>query len=713
MTARTRRRLIVNLGVVLLVSSLVSLAVIGRLLGPLQLQSSDLVFRLKRDTTARWAVLVAIDDRSLTELRAQGRLFNWPRQLYARAIDNLRAAGARMIVLDVLFDAPAEGDAELARAMRDANNVILAEVAEVGTRLPGRPDQLFRYAALIEQRPEFRGAAIAIGHANQIPDPDGTIRAVPLIINVDGQDVPALPLVAAAKFLRRPEVLEAPIRDGKLPFAGREIPVDQEGRMWISYLGDSSEVTNPPTFPTISFVEALNNRFPPESVRGKIVFIGVTATAFADDYWTPVSRQSKMDGVELHANAFETIMRPEEFIVPASREQTIGLVYLAGVIAVVALSLLSPVPAVIAGVLAGLAYFAVAVLAVDQDYIGLLLSTLPTADPDAASGRTGGIILDLTFPLLNLGLCYLGVLVYHVVFEQAEGRALRGALSQYLSPNIMEEVARDPGAIRLGGEKREMTVLFSDLRGFTSLSETLEPERLVHLLNRYLTRMSEVIFRHDGTIDKYMGDAIMAFWGAPRFQPDHARLACLAALEMDHELERLDGELERDGLPRLREGIGLNSGPMAVGNMGSERRFDYTVMGDAVNLGSRLEGLNKEYGTRILIAEATLAQAGPGIRARFVDLVAVKGKQEPTAVYELLAAGASLPAAGEAAIAAYERGIAGYRAGQYAEAIAHFEEALRHDPNDGPSGLYLDRAREMLANPPPADWDGVYVMTRK
>jgi adenylate cyclase len=225
--------------------------------------------------------------------------------------------------------------------------------------------------------------------------------------------------------------------------------------------------------------------------------------------------------------------------------------------------------------------------------------------------------------------------------------------------------------------------------------------------------MSDVIFRHEGTIDKYMGDAIMAFWGAPKAQPDHARRACLAALEMCQELERLNAELKAEGLPRLEMGVGINTGFMAVGNMGSERRFDYTVMGDAVNLASRLEGLNKEYGTSIVVSESTLAQAGPDLRSRFVDLVAVKGKKEPTAVHELIPANGTVDAEHEAALAAYQRGIERYRAGDFAGALPHFEQALGQNGHDGPVLLYLERCREMLDSPPPADWDGVYVMTRK
>jgi adenylate cyclase len=549
---------------------------------------------------------------------------------------------------------------------------------------------------MIQQLPRLRDAALAVGHAFVEPDADGTVRAIPLIVSGGDQEVPALSLVAAAKFLRRPQVLEAPLMNGGLAFAGRNIPVDDSGKMWISYLGNSSEETPTSdaattTFPRLSFVDVVNNQFSPDLVRGKLVFVGLTATGFADDYWTPVSRKGKMDGVEIHANAFETIMRPDQFIVPATTRLTILLIFAAGGFAFLAGAFLTPWAAAIILTLVAGAYVAAAVVAVDN----------------------AALLLDLPFPLLTQALCFLAILMFRVIFEQAQQRALKGAMSQYLSPDVMEEVIRDPGGIKLGGDKREMTVMFSDIRGFTTLSETLEPDQLVHLLNRYLTRMSDVIFKHQGTVDKYMGDAIMAFWGAPRSQPDHARLACTTAMEMVQELELLNKEFHQEGIPPLHMGVGLNTGPMAVGNMGSERRFDYTVMGDAVNLGSRLEGLNKEYGTSVIASEATLAKAGDQLRSRFLDLVAVQGKREPAEVFELFSANGPADPARDEMLTAYTAGVECYRRRDFGFALEHFEAALKRDPDDRPSQLYRDRCIELLASPPPAEWDGVFVMTHK
>jgi adenylate cyclase len=324
-----------------------------------------------------------------------------------------------------------------------------------------------------------------------------------------------------------------------------------------------------------------------------------------------------------------------------------------------------------------------------------------------------GTVLNLLYPPLALLLGFVVLNGYQLVFEQAEQRALRRVLNRYLSPAVAAEVAREPDQINLGGDLRTMTVLFSDIRGFTTLAERTPPRELVALLNEYLTAMVEVLFKHGGTLDKYMGDAIMAFWNAPQPQPDHAVRACHTALEMGATLDRLRAQWMARGVPALDIGIGLNTGPMIFGNMGSVLRTDFTVIGDSVNLGSRLEGLNKEYGTRIIIGASTREAAGDAFEYRFLDLVAVKGKTEPVAIYELLAVAGTLPPARAPVLATYARGLEAYQARDWAAASAAFGEALDLDPADGPSLLYRARAAEYLAAPPPATWDGVYVATHK
>jgi adenylate cyclase len=236
----------------------------------------------------------------------------------------------------------------------------------------------------------------------------------------------------------------------------------------------------------------------------------------------------------------------------------------------------------------------------------------------------------------------------------------------------------------------------------------------VALLNEYLTAMVEVLFRHRGVLDKYMGDAIMAFWNGPVSQPDHARRACLTALDMLQTLREMHDRWQARGIPPLNMGVGLNTGPMSVGNMGSDTRFDYTVMGDAVNLGSRLEGTNKDYGTNIVVSQSTLEEVKEeGFIVRFLDLVAVKGKAQPVAVYELIGRAGEFGSFTPVILETYERGIQLYRAREFNDAAAAFNEVLAARPNDGPSVMYLERCQELMLAPPPMDWDGVYVMTHK
>ena len=660
-----------------------------------QRQLSDLLFLNKGGSpdVSRFVVIVAIDDKSLLELRTYGRMLAWPRSVYADVVERLTEARARTIVFDVLFDAPAIGDSDLERALQAARERATWVV------MPAAGDPLFRvdtgragwvtYRERIEPLPSFRDLASGIGMVDQLPDPDGTVRRVPLVLGVGGQPTPALPLVAVAKFLRRPEAWDGPIEAGAIPLAGRSIPIDRNGAMVVNYAGGPHE-SAPPAFPVVSFTDVLYRRVPPETLERKLVLIGATATALPDDYWTPTSLDGKMDGVEIHANAIDTILR-DEFLREPPPWLTIALIFGFAVLAGAALVTLPPLVAALFSALAFVAYVVAAFTYFDY----------------------GGVVLNLVYPPLSLYLTFAAIMLYRVIFEQGQARAMRGLLGQYLSPSVVAEVARDPESLKLGGDEREMTVLFSDLRDFTTVSESLSPEQLVQLLTEYLTAMSDVIFRHEGTIDKYMGDAIMAFWGAPKRHEDHAALAVRAALEMLEELARLNQKWAAEGRPTLRMGIGLNTGVMKVGNMGSASRFDYTVMGDAVNLGARIESLNKEYGTAVIVGVGTLRLAGSGVRARFLDLVAVKGKTEPCPVYEVMTDEAATDEGRAATLRAYQDGIAAYQERDWLRAAARFQEALRLDPDDGPSRVYLDRCRRLIDEPPPADWDGVFVMTRK
>jgi adenylate cyclase len=329
--------------------------------------------------------------------------------------------------------------------------------------------------------------------------------------------------------------------------------------------------------------------------------------------------------------------------------------------------------------------------------------------------RRFNLVLAGGLPLLQVLAMFLTATTYRFVSEEREKRKARERFSRFLAPAIVDEVLRHEGSLQLGGEKRELTALFADIRGFTSISEQLDPHVLLDLLNQYLTPMTDIIVSgHQGTLDKYMGDAIMAFWGAPRAQPDHALRACKAALAMLEELERLRAGWRARGLPDVDIGIGLNTGAMSVGFVGSQDRFyNYTVLGDAVNLASRLEGATKVYGVAILLGEGTRAAAGDAVVARSLDRLQVKGKERGVEVFELVGMAGGVPPGRLAWLGRWEAALAEYRAGRFAEARAGFQGLREEAPDDVPAALYVERCRELLAAPPGPGWDGVHVLHEK
>jgi adenylate cyclase len=692
---RQRRRLLITTAILVSVASLLSLMYTRGLFEPFQRQLTDVLFITKAASpqVSQNIVLVAIDDKSIVELKRYGRFFGWPRTFYADVVRNLADARARTIVFDVLFDVPADGDEDFAAAIDEASGratwVVLATGADPLQR-HDPPGAWVTVGETFEPEQQFKDAGAVLALADVKPDSDGTIRRSPLVFNAGSDDpYPSLPLVAVSRFLRRPAAFDGPVADNKIPLAGRTIPIDNIGRIIVNYAGGPFQ-SAPPAFNVVSFVDVLNNRVTPDTFRSKLVMVGITATGFADDYWTPPSIRSKMPGIEIHTNVAETILRGE-FLYDAPPWLTILLIFVFAAIGGITLMALPMLIAALVSVLAFVAF----VISASYGFDG------------------GGMMLNLVYPPLSMFLTYAAVVCYRVIFEQGQTRALRGVLGQYLSPSVVAHVTRDPDSLKLGGDQREMTVLFSDIRGFTSFSEKLDPEELVHLLNEYLTVMSDIIFKYDGTIDKYMGDAIMAFWGAPEHQPDHATLACRAALEMVSALDQLNMKWADEGRLPLAMGIGINTGQMKVGNMGSNSRFDYTVMGDSVNLGSRLEGLNKEYGTTLIVSKSTFDATQGAFHPRFLDLVAVKGKKEPVEIFEIMDAEHTPGSHAEGSLRAYEEGMVLYRQRDWLGAAAKFQESLRFSPEDGPSTVYLQRCEDLMEDPPAPDWDGVYVMTRK
>ena len=676
-------------------------------------------------------VIVAVDDASLEQF---GR-WPWSRAVIAQLIDRLVEAGAAVIGFDIVqsetaanrdldtvrervpgldertwqelrrvLDPGATDDARLTQAIRASGRTVLGyffdferqAVPDPALRLPtynivqnsrgGAGERRVPVARMMQANlPELTAAARAVGYFNFVPDPDGSYRRAPLTIRFGEQMT--LPLSLAMLQVSRPQaplaIRFAEFGVESVSVGAAPIPVAEDGQMLINYRGPKQ------TFRYVPAADVLQQRVQPGLLRGKLVLVGVTATAVGDIRVTPFD--GTLPGVEIHANVLDNILR-RDFI---TRPQWSILVETA-VTLLLTLSL---------GIFLHYA----------RGGSGALVAVALLGGYLVVSQRvfvSYGLPLSLVYPLLAIGLTYAAIGVQQYVVEEREKRKIRDAFGRYLNPSLARLVSERPEMLALGGDKRELTVLFSDIRGFTTFSEQLEPEALVELLNAYLGEMTEVIFAHDGMLDKYIGDAIMAVWGAPLPQADHATRACRAALLMTRRLRELNQQWKSRGWPVLQIGVGLNTGPMVVGNMGSARRLSYTVIGDNVNLGSRLEGLNKIYGSQVLASEATILAAGDAVVARELDLVRVKGKRLPVRLFEIL--GPSEERADWAQVMdRFATGIAAYRQRQWNDALVAFRQVLEMRPDDGPAELYRQRCHDMQAHPPDTQWDGVTVMDVK
>ncbi|HSI95050.1 MAG TPA: adenylate/guanylate cyclase domain-containing protein [Methylophilaceae bacterium] len=519
-------------------------------------------------------------------------------------------------------------------------------------------------------------------------DDDGVFRRLPLIEVHDGAVYESLALAMARL------VLNAPVQLGIVEDAGyaelewlqlgnRHIPVDQHAAALIPYRGMEG------SFPYVSASDVLQGRVPPEILKDTIVLVGTTAAGLKDLRVTPV--QSVYPGVEVHANMIAGILDQDVKQHPA---YTAGADFLfllfAGLLLALLLPALSPLWATVVTVTV------TSLMVAFNLYVWQELNQ----------------VLPIASLLLLVAVLFVFNMSYGFFIESRGKRQLAGLFGQYVPPELVDEMAKDPEAFSLEGESREMTVLFSDVRGFTNISEGLDPKQLTQLMNEYLTPMTHVIHQHRGTIDKYMGDAIMAFWGAPLHDEQHARHALQTALGMLESLSVLQEQFRAKGWPTINIGIGLNTGPMTVGNMGSEFRMAYTVMGDAVNLGSRLEGLTKEYGVKIIVSEFTRT-AVPDFVFRDLDLVRVKGKDKPVGIYEPICPVGEDNEQIMEELALYGEALALYRAQQWSSAEEKFSILKQRYPERYLYDLYTKRIAYFREYPPGAGWDGAFTFKTK
>lgn len=702
----------------------------------------DTMFQSLRSTPSGSVVIVDLDDQSLKQFGQ----WPWPRYRVAMLAERIRRAGASSVAMDIVFAEEDRTSPEVLRhslrselgvdigftglpAGLENNDSVLAGILKQGPYVLGyyfrveglgsddgqpsahaSPDEnpdvpppplklsvlktpdamdvkeaLFQAGGVVGNIPMLAEAAQAAGFINVGADRDGVVRKAPLVISWE-DDVYASLALAAVLRASGPEAAVLRLTSGgveSLRLDGRTIPLDARGRILLNYRGGRR------TIPTYSARDVLEERLQPGALEGKIVFIGTSAAGLMDIRSTPLDQF--YPGVEAQATVADNIvggdfLRRPDWAPGLELTLVVGM----GLLSTLLLLRMGGIwPLIILAVLGSSAWFGA-----------------------VRSLNAHGLYLSPLMPMLTLAGNF-GILSFLKFWsEEREKRKIRSSFEHYLSPEVITRVLKNPDMLKLGGEKKELTVLFSDIRNFTSLSEKLEPQELVAFMNEFHSAMTGIILDQGGTLDKYIGDAIMAFFGAPEEQPDHALVGCRTALAMMERLYECRKDWCFPGFSRIEIGLGISSGEMVVGNMGSVKRMSYTVMGDQVNLASRLEGLTKFYGVKILISEFTHAQVRHEITCREIDQVRVKGKDTPVAIYEPFSKDYFTDGR-YAFIASFEKGLQAYREGRFEEAMALFEDTLVFKPEDHPSLLYIERCRTMSATPLPQGWDGVCTMVDK
>jgi adenylate cyclase len=720
-------------------------------------------------------VVVAIDQRS------QEVLGKWPfsRKYFGEMLDALREDGAQVVSFDITFDKPDQtvapiralwakleadkkngkppdprleaqvfelarefdADAQFAAALRRFGPVVLGNFYLMPQEIQGIDDAtLDKYAAMVqwyalnrhainpatgkadfasllnnyqfegtlysatianipELAPPDNDEKTAIGFFNISSDADGVLRRALLVLpfgrtgNPDDFDLyGSLEMQTLRLYLglktEQVTVNYGPAGIETLQFGDKlAVHPDWLGRIIVNYRGPAN------TYPYHSIADVVHRKFAPGTFKDKIVFVGASATGIGD-LRTPPYGGISYPGLEVHANVIDNMLN-NDFLIRGVHQELfdLALIFVFGIPLGIALALVSP----------RWMWFGLALLIpfAALIYIAFL----------------HGWWLNFTLPAGTLTANVMLVSLYRALVEEKEKRKVRSAFGQYLSPEVIRRLLLNPQLVE--PRKTDITVMFSDIRGFTSISEKLDAQELALFLNGYLSDMTRIVFATQGTLDKYIGDAVMAFWGAPYEDPGHAARACIAALSMMRRVHELQLQWEKEGKPRLDIGIGLNSGVASVGNMGSALRYGYTALGDTVNLSSRLEGLNKEYGTHILANESTYAAAkDAGFLFRELDIIRVKGKLQPVTIYELAGKLSELqqdPAYAELQhrFARFAEARLLYHQRQWASAQQAFQSILDRWPDDGPSRIYWKRCQEYLFDEPPASWDGVFTMTHK
>lgn len=668
--------------------------------GPLDIEDSPIV-------------IVKIDDQSDETVKHR---WPWPRAYYASIIKNLNEAGAAVIGIDVMLDKAdidsSQSDDELSRALEKYDNVVL--VGKILRTASGDETVIPPYSKFLKNDSPWGLVAVD-------SDIDGFYRRyliadkyrdslyasfAALLLNLYHGKGKALKIENNAD-----HYLLDSLRIPK--FSGSSMLINFHGPAYtfrgysFDYIVDDEDFDLHEDFDADLFSDPGDVEFgiPPGlkysgELKDKIVLVGSTMFDLHDNFPTPymsikdtAGNESivEMPGVELHANAIQTII-DEDFLIQLSQTNTLIILLSLVILTFLIIKFLPTIWSSVATLLfiGGYILFAIYLFAENN------------------------IVLEIVNPVLVIAFSYVGHTLFHYLQTQQEKKILRGAFAHYVPEEVVQELINNPDKLQLGGEERIVTIMFSDIAGFTTVSEKLTPHELVVLLNEYLTEMTNIVLENKGIIDKYEGDAIMAEFGMPVPYEDHPHCACRTALHMQEKLVEMRKKWKAEGRPELEARIGINTGNVIVGNMGSETVFDYTVMGDSVNLGARLEGANKIYDTFIMISEFTNEHVKNDFYTRSLDFIRVKGKTKPVEVFELIGDRTKpLESKQIEMLSVYQRGIQAYRGRKWNEAIDFFDFCLNINPDDSPSKLYRKRSIEFKFNDPGEDWDGVFTMTTK
>jgi adenylate cyclase len=682
-----------------------------------------------RETVSRPVVIVDIDEASIKEIGQ----WPWPRTILADLVTRLTELGVVAIGFDIIFAEPDRMSPSIAatsfRNLDDdtrnklrtlpSNDEVFAQaigrsrvvVGQAGSataaprsqaeaalqtgfavRGPDATPFLVTFAGLLRNVPVIEQAAAGRGVFSVLPERDGIVRRVPLVMRAQGAMAPSLSIELLRVVTNSSAILvrtdQAGVQSVAVP--GLQVPTDQNGRFWVHF-----NKHDPARY--VSAKDVLQGRVPRDRVEGKLVLMGTSAVGLLDIKTTPVS--AAIPGVEIHAQILESALTKSSLTYP---NYAVGVELLVAVF--VGLMIIIVAPMLRASTIIALGAIVAAALIGTSWYLYSQYN----------------LLIDFTYPLISSALVYLALVFMNYVKEQKQRQQIRAAFGYYLSPALVEQLARSPEKLVLGGEERRMTVLFSDVRGFTTISEHYkhDPQGLTRLMNQFLTPLTNSIIERKGTIDKYIGDAIMAFWNAPLDDPQQEINACEAALEMLARADKLNQQFKREAeqnggkyMP-LNVGIGLNTGPCVVGNMGSDFRFNYSVLGDTVNVASRLEARTKDYGVPIVIGAQTEQQAKEKFATIEIDRIQVKGKSEPETVFTVLGHAELRQDPNFHDLRELTAGmLRSYREQDWTRALEAIELCRKAGERFGIAALYdmyAERIEAFRRTPPPPDWNGVY-----